>query len=356
MTFTRLLLIAVSFAAAAFADEPFQLQKPELAGLAAKAPGALPDAIVTVIDKPQASPSGDAHDYVSFARYYWPDPAKPDGLPYLSHDGKHNEAQVAKGDHERLWRFAEHVEALAAAWQLNHDAAAARRAGDWLRAWFLTPATRMNPNLEFAQVRLGHDQNHGNPAGVLDARCFSGVIDALRMLHGSPALTADEETAIKAWFKTYLEWLNTAKNAEAEHTAKNNHGSWFLAQAVPIALFSGREDLARQLCEEDKARIANQFKPDGSQPEEIRRVDGLGYSQFNLDAQFQVARLAAGLGIDLWNYTGSDGASLRRGLEYLQPYNAKPETWPATQNAKLPPGFLDPLLAQAKMIWPGFNR
>ncbi len=355
MTFTRLLPFFAVLPALACADEPYQLNQTALSTLAARAPAALSAPIATVVDKPQASPSGDAHDYVSFARYYWPDPSKPDGLPYLSHDGKHNEAQVAKGDHERLWKFAESVEALAAAWQVNHDEAAARRAGEWLRAWLLTPTTRMNPNLEFAQVRLGHDQNHGSSSGVLDARCFSAVIDALRMLHGSPALTADEETAIKAWFKAYLEWLNTAKNAQAEHAAKNNHGSWFLAQIIPIARYTGRDDLARQLCEEDKARIASQFKPDGSQPEEIRRVDGLGYSQFNLDAQFQVARLAASLGIDLWNYTAPDGGSLRHGLECLLPYNTKPETWPATQNAKLRPGFLDPLIAQAKVAWPDFG-
>jgi Alginate lyase len=67
-----------------------------------------------------------------------------------------------------------------------------------------------------------------------------------------------------------------------------------------------------------------------------------------------VARQAAGLGIDLWNYTAPTGASLRRALEYLRPYDTRPETWPATQNAKLPSGFLDPLLTQAKAVWPGF--
>jgi len=74
-----------------------------------------------------------------------------------------------------------------------------------------------------------------------------------------------------------------------------------------------------------------------------------------LEAQFQVARQAAGLGISLWNYAAPDGASLRRALEYLRPFNTKPETWPATQNAKLRPGFLDPLLVQGKAVWPDFT-
>jgi hypothetical protein len=350
----RLLFTTVSLTALASAAEPYLLEPAELTHLAAKAPQALRAPIVTVIEKPQKSPSGDAHDYVSFARYYWPDPSKPNGLPYVSRDGHHNREQVALGDHERLFHFADNVSALAAAWQMNHDEAAARRAGNWLRAWLVTPATRMNPTLEFAQVRLGHENDHGSAAGVLDARCLSDVIDALLVLRGSPAFAADDEAAIQAWFKDYLSWLTTAKTARAEHAAKNNHGSWFLAQIIPIARYCGRDDLARQLCEEDKARIASQFKPDGSQPEEMRRVDGLGYSQFNLEAQFRVARLASALGIDLWNYKAPSGGSLRRGLEYLRPYNTHPETWPTTQNAKLQPGFLNHLFAQAKVVWPDF--
>src|SRR5438270_10739739 len=35
----------------------------------------------TIVNKPQAPPSGDKHDYVSMAPYFWPDPNKKDGLP-----------------------------------------------------------------------------------------------------------------------------------------------------------------------------------------------------------------------------------------------------------------------------------
>ena len=339
-------LLASLLAVTAIAAEPYQFTKADLTALAADSAAALKAPIVAITDKPGASPTGDAHDYVSYARYYWPDPAKPDGLPYISKDGQHNREQVARGDRHKMDLIAESVTRLAAAWRVNHDAAAAKRAGEWLRAWFITLATRMNPNLEFAQVRLGHSDNHGSAAGVLDARTFAEVVDALQLLHDSPAFTAGEEEKIRAWFDTYLDWLLTAKNAKDEHAAKNNHGSWFLAQAIPVARYAGRDDLARQLCEEDKARIAAQIQPDGSQPEEIRRVDGLGYSAFNLEAQFHVATMAQGLGIDLWNYKAPNGASLRAGLDYLRPFNQKPPTWPTSQNEKLAPGFLDPLIRQ----------
>lgn len=351
MNFLRVLPLAALAAVTALAAEPYQLTQTGIAALAADAPAALREPIATVVDKPQASPSGDAHDYVSFARYYWPDPAKPDGLPYVSHDGKHNREQVARGDHARLGKFCNVVPRLAAAWSVHHDEAAARRAGEWLRAWLLTPATRMNPSLEFAQVRLGHNRNHGSPSGVLDARGLAQVIDALQLLQGSPAFDSGEEAQIRGWFRAYLDWLTSARIAREEHAAKNNHGSWFLAQAIPIARYVGRDDLARQWCEEDKARIAAQIQPDGRQPEEIRRVDGLGYSAFNLEAQFHVATLAAGLGVDLWNYTAPNGASLRRAVDFLRPFNAKPETWPTSQNERLEPGFLDERIRQAEAAW-----
>jgi hypothetical protein len=347
MIIPRILLPASLLVSAATAAEPYYLNQAELAALAAKAPAALRAPITTVAEKTQLPASGDIHDYISYARYYWPDPTKPDGLPYVGHDGKHNREQVARGDRHRIDQLAENVGALAAAWRLHHDEAAARRAGEWLRAWFVTPATHMNPNLEYAQVRLGHDHNHGSPAGMLDTRAFAQVIDSLRLLEDSPALTPAEHAAIREWFTAYLHWFGTAKTALEEHAAKNNHGSWYLAQVIPMARYVGRDDLARALCEEDKARIAAQIRPDGSQPEEIRRVDGLGYSRFNLEAQAVVARHAAALGLDLWNYTAPNGASLRQALDFLKPYNQAPEKWPTSQNEKLPRGFLDALLAEA---------
>jgi hypothetical protein len=348
----KLLLLFVCLLGLAQAAEPYYLSQAELTALAAKAPAALTAPITTVTEKPRPSPGGDVHNYVSYARYYWPDPTKPDGLPFVSHDGKHNHEQVAKGDRNRIDKFADAVSALAAAWRVHHDEAAARRAGEWLRAWYVDPATRMNPNLEYAQVRLGHENNHGSPAGMLDTRAFAQVIDSLLVLEDSPALTPTERTAVKEWFTQYLKWFTSAKTALAEHDAKNNHGSWYLAQVIPMARFVGRDDLARQLCEEDKARIAAQIMPDGSQPEETRRVDGLGYSRFNLEAQAVVARHARALGIDLWNYTAPNGASLRKALEFLTPYNLAPEKWPTSQNEKLPKGFLDELLAEAAAAKP----
>ena len=208
----------------------------------------------------------------------------------------------------------------------------------------------MHPNLERGQVALGHDGNRGRAEGILDARGFIGLVDSLRMLHGSPGLSASDEAAIQAWLGQYLQWMMTSRIGGAEHAAANNHGSWFLAQAMAIARYVGRDDVARGLAREDFARIASQIEPDGRQPLELARADGLGYSVFNLTAQFLVARLSPGLGVDLFHYEAPGGASLARAVQYLRPYNKDPSKWPGGQVRKIEPGFLDEILSQEEEL------
>ena len=308
--------------------------------------------IATIVDKKHPSPTGDAHDYISYGRYWWPDPAKTNGLPFIRRDGYPNREQMAFGDKERLGRMIKTVETLAQAWHLEHCEPCARRAGEWIRAWFITPATRVKPTFEYAQIRLGRDGNRGSSSGIIDTRGFIGLIDSLRLLHGSPAFKDNDEAEVRRWFSEYLSWLTISKDGKLERGAPNNHGTWFLAQIIAIARYLDRDEDARQFAREDFARIANQFAPDGSQPLELVRADSLGYCTFNLEAQFCVARLAAPLDVDLWHYTATNGASLKRGLEFLRPYNAAPGTWTHGQLKRLGPGFLQPLLNQAAQIWP----
>jgi hypothetical protein len=338
--------LAAQSAGAAGREDPSGAE----AGPFAAAEAALEAPIVTIVQKPHPSPTGDAHDYVSYARYYWPDPAKPNGLPYLRNDGHSNEVQVALGDEPRLFKMTDAIRDLALGWSTLHREDCARRAGDWLRAWFVDPETRMNPNLDHAQIRLGHDHDLGSNAGILDARSLIDVVDALQRLRGSPALGPAEGATVDHWFQDYLNWLLTSVNGRAEHAAENNHGTWFLVQAVALARFTGQEGIARQLCAEDPLRIRRQIEPDGSQPKELVRADGLGYSIFNLQAQLALARLARPLGFDLIHYQAPNGGSLMRAIDYLRPYNGAVKAWPGHQFRKVDPRFLDPILRDAAKL------
>ncbi len=48
---------------------------------------ALSASLHSVMEKAFVPPSGNKHDYMSLAPYYWPDLSKPDSLPYIRRDG-----------------------------------------------------------------------------------------------------------------------------------------------------------------------------------------------------------------------------------------------------------------------------
>ncbi len=311
---------------------------------------ALSEPLVTIVDKTHPSPTGDPHDYVSFARYYWPDPARPDGLPFIQKDGHPNTAWIERGDSRRLEAMIRTVEALADGWVRLHRPDCPSRADAWVRAWFLDPATRLKPDFSYAQIRMGRNDNRGSASGLIDTRGLLRVAEALSALHGAPGMSPEAEEAARTWFTAYLDWLLTSRSGRTEHRAKNNHGSWYLAQAVAISRFLGKTDQALALAREDFERIDAQIEPDGSQPLETARVDGLSYSLFNLEAQLTLARVANPLGIDLWAYTAPRGGSLKKALEYLRPYDTEPKGWPHNQLAAVKPGFLAPLLQAAAQL------
>lgn len=109
---------------------------------------------LSVMMKEKTPASGDKHDYMSQARYFWPDPAKPDGLPYINRDGISN-PELNKLDRNRLGTTANRITTLALAWYFSEEEKYARKATELIRVWFLDKATRMNPNLEYAQMDTG---------------------------------------------------------------------------------------------------------------------------------------------------------------------------------------------------------
>jgi hypothetical protein len=280
----------------------------------------------TVTAKSQTPPSGDKHDYMSLARYFWPNPDTPDHLPYVRRDGESNPQINSIADHAGILKMEDAVHALALGYELTGREAYAARATLLIRTWFLDPDTRMNPNLRFAQAVLG--VNDGRGTGILDARGLPDVADAIAMIRSSKSWTAADEAGMKSWFSDYYTWLTTSKNGLDEAAAKNNHGSWYDYQAAGIALFLGKQDDARALLTQARTkRIAVQIGPDGSQPMELARTKSFSYSAFNLDALTRLADMGELAGVDLWKYQAPGGGSIRVALNYLLPFALKDQHW-----------------------------
>lgn len=284
----------------------------------------------SVVNKHEVAPSGDKHDYLSYARYWWPNPDTSDGMPYIRRDGKTNKDMLDKGDRDTIGMLYDDVETLALAAYLLHDDASANHAGLLLRTWFLDPATRMNPHLRFGQAIPG--RNDGRGSGIIDTRHFIRVIDAVALLNETGHWPDSDQAALIAWMKQYLEWLQTDPMGKDEGSEKNNHGSWYDAQVAAIAMFVGERETARQIVENAKVkRIAGCIQPNGEQPAELERTKGLHYCVFNMSAISVIARIGEHLNVDLWNYQSGDGRSLRRGLDFVLPYMTGKKEWPHKQ-------------------------
>src|SRR5262249_6448751 len=177
--------------------------------LRADAEKALAVARFSVADKTVTPPSGDKHDYMSQAPYFWPDPSKPGGVPYLRKDGERNPEINNITDHEAIDGLVANTETLALAYYFSGDERYAAKAASLVRAFFVDPATRMNPNLEYAQFIPG--VNTGRGIGIIETRGFTRVVDALGLIAGSKAWTVDDDRAVKEWFREFLRWLQESK-------------------------------------------------------------------------------------------------------------------------------------------------
>ncbi len=318
-----------------------------LDALLADAKSAMKTKPVSVMEKDIVGASGDKHDYLSMARYWWPDPSKPGGLPYIRRDGEANREAIAKGDTLRLDRVIEDSNTLALAFALTGDNACAEHAAKLLRVFFLDPETKMNPNFNGAQAVLGKNQGRGT--GLIEFRDLYALTDALRMLKASPAWTEDDQKGMREWMEKYAEWLATNDEAQKERAAANNHGTWFDVQEMAVLLYLGRDEDARKLAEEFKTkRIAPQIEPDGKQPDELKRTTALHYTLFNLEGMSVMAQLARRVGVDLWSFQTEDGRGMKPALDFALPYAIGGEKWPYQQINDVEPDRIQKLVFEAK--------
>lgn len=311
-----------------------QQQAPELT-LAAwqtlhrSADNALKQPLLSVTDKGLTPPSGSKHDYLSLSAYWWPDSRQPNGLPWVKRDGRVNPASKnEQSDGVRLAKFTTSVQTLTLAWYFSDDRRYADKAIALIRHWFINPATRMNPNLKYAQGVPGIAD--GRHTGVLDGRYFATrIIDSLIVLRQAPDWHSEDEQQMQQWMKDYLQWLLTSREGRGEAAAKNNHGSWYSAQVAGIAWYVQRPDVIRQMLQQAQRRMADQLTTDGRQPLELARTRSFHYSWFNLQALTALATVASQSGAgDLWHYQTPQGAGLLTALDFMAPWSDSGKHWP----------------------------
>lgn len=308
----------------------FDLAAYERPRVVAQAEAALGDAPRTIVAAVNPRSAGGPHDWSSDADYWWPDPKNPGG-PYVSRDGLTNPGNFT-AHRELMLAFVRDFGALAAAYKLTGEERYAAGAVRQLHAWFVDPATRMNPNLQYAQAVRG--RYTGRSYGVIDTVHFAEVALGAEALRGSRAFTPEEDAAVCGWFRQYLDWLQTSPHGSAEGKAANNHGTCWVLQAAAFAHLVGDQAVLEQC----RLRLLddllpNQMAPDGSFPRELARTKPYGYSIFNLDVMTALAQVLSRPGENLIDYTLPDGRSLAKGIAFLAPSLADKGRWPKAPDA-----------------------
>ena len=253
----------------------------------------------TITDFPAPDSPGGAHDFFSQADYFWPNPANPNG-PWKEIDGKSNPANFQL-HRKAMIRLSQAVPALTAGYLLTRRREFAQAAAAHLVAWFVTPATQMNANLQYSQ---GYP---GGPSG----RSY-GIIDTLHLVEPARAAGFLKEALganfgpLQQWFREYLEWMKTSEPGMKERDATNNHAIAWALQAAEFARLADdnptREEVRTRF---ETVQLPAQENAEGGFPRELARTKPYGYSIFQFDC---ATALGWSLGILAPNTSSSSAA------------------------------------------------
>lgn len=266
---------------------------------------------------------GGIHDFYSEGDYWWPDPDNPEG-PYIRRDGKTNpenftEHRIAMRDLSR-W-----VAALVAAYQITGDEKYAQHAMAHLNAFFLDPATLMNPNLLYAQAIKGRVTGRG--IGLIDTIHLIEVAKAIEKLAALNYLKGEQLAGLKNWFDQFATWMNTHPYGLDEKDHGNNHSTWWAAQVAAFAHLTDREDLMEVARSQFKKLLSAQMAEDGSFPEEMDRTKPYNYTLFNLEGYSTLCEIASTAEDNLWAYKSKNG-TLQKAWDFMFPFMKDKSTWP----------------------------
>jgi hypothetical protein len=278
---------------------------------------------VTITAFPAKRSAGRLHDFFSQADYFWPNPKDPNG-PYINRDGKSNPDNF--NDHRKaMVALSIQMPTLTAAWLLTGDSRYGERAGDHLRAWFVAPETRMNPNLMYAQAVQG--VSTGRSYGIIDSLHLVEVARAASLLT-SRVFGAQDSAAAKGWFASYLDWLNQSDRGKAERDTRNNHAVCWALQAAEFAHLSGNTAMRNEVYRRYRGIfLPDQMAIDGSFPKELARTKPYSYSIFNFDVMAGLCQSLKGLTPDPLTYQLPDGSGLAKAAEFIYPYLKDKSSW-----------------------------
>ncbi len=280
---------------------------------------------VTITAEQCERSAGSIHDFYSEGDYWWPNPDDPNG-PYIQRDGQSNPNNFT-AHRKAMVRFSQIIGSLASAYLMTKNEKYVKHAFVHLKAWFVEEKTHMNPSLLYAQAIKGRATGRG--IGIIDMIQMMEVAQGIRVMERAKVVNKSDLQTIKNWFTQYLQWVTTHPYGIDERDTKNNHATCWVMQVAVFAKLVGDEALI-DFCKNRFKTILlpNQLEKDGSFPLELKRTKPYGYSLFNLDAMTTVCHVLSDEKESLWDYTLTDGRTLKKAVEFMYPFVEDKTQWP----------------------------
>jgi hypothetical protein len=286
----------------------------------------------SVVDKSTFPPSKDKHDYLSLAPYFWPDPSKIDGLPWIRKDGEVNPlTRENNTDQVRKNRFFNAINNLANAYYYSNDSVYFDRIKYLVEIWFLNPETRMNPNLNFGQGIPG--VNTGRPAGIIEILDLKDMLKVLSYLKMHNPQEKEFYDQFDQWIGSFRNWLMNSELGIKEREAHNNHGSVYDVLLGSIYIYENKSTELKALLNRAKhQRLELHIDEEGKQNAELARTKALSYSRLNLEALLTLCEFGKMVDVDLWNYNiNNQSYTISKAFDFLKPFVFENKPWPYQQ-------------------------
>ena len=290
---------------------------------------------------------GDANDFYSEPEDFFPDPASAakawvrratvPGNPVAVNP----EAFTAHRD--AVYRFGSTVAALTAAFVVTNDPKYAARAAAHLRAWLVTPTTRMKPALDFAQ-RIPNAAGTLRFEGVIETVPLAEVARAIKFLvrsskwgagePGAGEMAAGDLAAIHAWFAEYARWLNESRAGGLARDQPDQHGSSWLFQCAAYADanvigFTSDDSALDALRHRFRTvTLRAEINALGVFPHCVATANPYRNALLNLDLLAGACELLTTRFENPWDYELQDGPGLRSAIAFHFPFLLNRSQWP----------------------------
>ena len=284
-----------------------------------------PSPTITAFRAPASE--GTANDYYSDASYWWPDPEKENGLPYIRRDGFFNPANFCRHK-DLLLKVVHSAETLCRAYGETEDPRYLEKTEDILNTFFIDERTRMNPSLLYSQAIPGICS--GRSIGLIDTASLIDLPFLIRRLHSEGLMDDGFFQRISGWFSEYTRFLLESGFGRTEQNERNNHAIAIFLQIAAFAVLHPERDGIWEICREKLLDdfIPSQIAEDGSMPEELKRTKPYSYSIFSLGLLVTLAEIISERYPSVWHFRDRRGIGIRDAIDFLLPYIADKGSWP----------------------------